>query len=256
MRASPIGRCNVGLRFMNATGLPARPASRRLPERTLRRARLVSGLVLLAFTAMHLLNHTLLLVSVPSADAARPLFLAIWRNPLGTVLLYGAASMHFFLAMLALYRRRTLVMPAREALQIGLGLAIPVLLAEHVIGTRVYEALTGVKVDYEFVLRSLWVFSPIAGVRQTIALMAVWAHGCIGLYFWIRYRPWYPRAAPWLLIVAVVVAGRALLGFAGGGRLGGAPQPPPPTGGRGGLPGGVGRPGETNEGALPPAVAR
>ncbi len=229
MRASPIGCCNVGLHFMNATGLPARPASRRLPERTLRRARLVSGLVLLAFTTMHLLNHTLLLVSVPSADAARPLFLAIWRNPLGTALLYGAASMHFFLAMLALYRRRTLVMPAREALQIGLGLAIPVLLAEHVIGTRVYEALTGVKVDYEFVLRSLWVFSPIAGVRQTIALMAVWAHGCIGLYFWIRYRPWYPRAAPWLLIGAVLLPVLALLGFADGGRMVATQEPPEPT---------------------------
>jgi len=59
--------------------------------------------------------------------------------------------------------------------------------------------------------------------------MAVWAHGCIGLYFWIRYRPWYPRAAPWLLIVAVLLPVLALLGFADGGRMVATQEPPEPT---------------------------
>ena len=40
------------------------------------------------------------------------------------------------------------------------------------------------------------------GARQAFALVVVWAHGCLGLHFWLRYRPWYPAAAPWLLIAA------------------------------------------------------
>ena len=54
-------------------------------------------------------------------------------------MLYGAVAVHLALALLALYRRRTLVMPPREALQVVLGLPIPVLIAEHVVGTRVYD---------------------------------------------------------------------------------------------------------------------
>ena len=76
----------------------------------------------------------------------------------------------------------------------------------------------GVKDTYEYVVRSLWIASPAVGVRQAIALMSVWAHGCLGLYFWLRYRRWYPRAAPWLLIVAVLLPVLALLGFAHAGQ--------------------------------------
>ena len=28
----------------------------------------------------------------------------------------------------------------------------------------------------------------------------VWLHGCIGLHYWLRLRPWYRRLPPWLLI--------------------------------------------------------
>ena len=196
---------------------PGRAAGR-LSEAGLRRARLLSGLVLMAFTALHLVNHALLLVSLPVAEAARPVFLFVWRNPVGTLVLYGAAAVHLSLVLLALYRRRTLVMPPREALQVGLGLLIPVLLAEHVVGTRVYESLTGIHVTYAFVLNALWVATPATGARQAIALVVIWTHGCLGIYFWIRFRAWYPQWAPWLLIAAVLVPVLALLGFAEGGR--------------------------------------
>ncbi len=206
-----------------------RQAAGRLSEAGLRRARLVSGLVLMAFTALHLINHALLLVSLPVAEAARPVFLFVWRNPVGTLVLYGAVAVHLSLVLLALYRRRTLVMPPREALQVALGLLIPVLLAEHVVGTRVYESLTGIHVNYAFVLEALWVAAPATGVRQAIALVVIWAHGCLGIYFWVRFRAWYPRWAPWLLIAAVLVPVLALLGFAEGGRTVAAMPPFEPS---------------------------
>jgi adenylate cyclase len=203
---------------MAAPQLSQAPAEGLLSDRSLRMARLISGLVLMVFVTMHLLNHALLLISIPTAEAVRPWFLLIWRNPLGTVILYGAVFVHLAMVLLALYRRRSLIMPAREAIQVIFGLAIPLLIAEHVIGTRVFNTLTGVEDDYKFVLHALWIATPMVGLRQAIALVVIWAHGCLGLFFWLRFRPWYPRAAPWLLVAAVLVPVLALLGFADGGK--------------------------------------
>ncbi len=201
-----------------------------LSDKNLRTARLVSGIVLMVFVTMHLLNHALLLVSLPAAEAARPWFLLIWRNPLGTLILYGALIVHLVLVLLALYRRRSLVMPVREAIQVLFGLAIPLLVAEHVIGTRVFHSLTGIEDDYQFVLRALWIDTPIIGLKQVVATIVIWVHGCLGLYFWLRYRQGYPRAAPWLLVAAVLVPVLALLGFADGGRaVGLIDRVPPPV---------------------------
>src|SRR5262245_13941363 len=200
--------------------IPAlRPTSSdRVPETLLRNARLLSGLILMAFVVMHLANHALNLISLETAEKGRHLFLAVWRNPLGTLLLYGSVLVHLTLTLFSLYRRRTLAMPMREWAQVVLGLAIPLLIAEHVVGTRVVHELFNAEDNYEYVVRSLWIASPAAGARQAVAVVVVWAHGCLGLFFWLRYRNWYPRAAPWLLIVAVLVPVLALLGFAHAGQ--------------------------------------
>lgn len=171
----------------------------------------------MAFVLLHLLNHALLLISLEAAETARLWFLLLWRNPVGTTLLYGAVAVHFVLALVALYRRRTFVMPLSEAGQILLGLVIPIVIAEHVIGTRVFHALTGNNDTYAFVLNALW-SSTFLTARQSVALVVIWAHGCLGLYFWMRFRPWYPRLAPWLLVLAVTVPLLALLGFFGAAR--------------------------------------
>src|SRR6185312_2472475 len=49
-------------------------------------------------------------------------------------------------------------------------------------------------------------------------LTIAWIHGCIGLYFWLRMKAWFRRAAPYLLATAVLVPTLALLGFYQGGR--------------------------------------
>jgi len=187
-------------------------------EALLRNARLASGLVMMVFVVTHLINHTLNLISLQTAEAGRLVFLAVWRSPPGTMLLYGSLVVHFVLVLLALYRRRTLVMPPREAAQVLLGLLIPLLVAEHVVGTRIIHELFDANDTYEYVVRSLWIATPAVGVRQAVALVVIWAHGCLGLYFWLRYRRWYPSAAPWFLIVAVLLPVLALLGFAHAGQ--------------------------------------
>ena len=49
-------------------------------------------------------------------------------------------------------------------------------------------------------------------------LIIAWVHGSIGLYFWLRMKAFFKRAAPFLLAAAVLIPTLALLGFYQGGR--------------------------------------
>ncbi|MGO6846318.1 adenylate/guanylate cyclase domain-containing protein [Rhizobium ruizarguesonis] len=187
-------------------------------ERTIRRARLGSGLVIFIFVLLHLSNHAIGLISVAAADKAAHLFLAIWRNPLGTAIFYSSVLIHIALVLRAIYMRRSLVMPKGEMAQIVLGLLIPLLLLDHVIGTRIAHEFYGYIDDYETVVGMLWIRNPANGARQALGVVAVWIHGCIGIHFWLRYRSWYPDFAPLLLALAILVPVLSLLGFVEMGR--------------------------------------
>lgn len=82
------------------------------------RVRLTTGLILLAFATLHLLNHAVGLVSLPAMEAARPALIGVWQTPVGLVGLYGALLIHAGLALWGLYRRRTWRMRPWEAAQL------------------------------------------------------------------------------------------------------------------------------------------
>ncbi|MGH6959354.1 MAG: adenylate/guanylate cyclase domain-containing protein, partial [Dongiaceae bacterium] len=151
-------------------------------------------------------------------EQGRDLFLGLWRNPLGTTVLYGALFMHLALAFWSIYRRRSLRMPMWEAAQLVVGLLIPPLIAIHIIGTRLAYELYDTQDTYTYELLVLWVFQPESGRQQAIVLVVAWLHGCIGLHFWLRLKPWYGRALPFAYASALLVPVVGLLGFTQGGR--------------------------------------
>ena len=60
---------------------------------------------------------------------------------------------------------------------------------------------------------------PDGAWRQSLMLLIVWLHGCIGLHFWLRLRPWYRRAAAaGFSRLALLLPTLSLIGFANGGR--------------------------------------
>lgn len=196
----------------------------RLPDgRTLR---LASGLILALFLLTHVSNVAFGLASAASMDDAWPWLTGLWSNPVGTLLLYGALAVHFGLTLQVIYRRRTLRMSGREAVQAAFGLALPFLLVPHVVSTEVVPALTGRPLDFVHEVHLLW-SDPPKGLRQLAALAIGWLHGCFGVWFWLRGKPWFPRAAPWLLALALLVPFSATLGFVEAGR-GLARDPPAP----------------------------
>jgi adenylate cyclase len=183
-----------------------------------RRTRLITGLILLTYLSTHLLNHALGLISLAAMEWGRQWFLLLWRNPLGTVALYGALLTHLSLAIWALYQRRHLRMALAETLQLLFGLTIPVLLSIHIVGTRLNHELFGIDDSYTLIVLTLWHASPMDGLRQTILILVAWTHGSIGFHYWLRLKPWYSRFAPYFLALALLLPVFGLLGFVGAGR--------------------------------------
>lgn len=186
---------------------------------TTRRVRLIGGVVLFAYIATHFLNHALGLVSLQAMEEGRRWFLSLWRNPVGSFLLYTSLALHFLLALWAVYQRRRLFnIPPAEALQLLLGLIVVPMLTQHVIGTRGAHQFYGVHDSYTYVVLTLYHFQPEKGLWQSAALLVAWAHGCLGLMFWMRLRPWYPPLRPTLYALALLIPVFGLIGFLDGGR--------------------------------------
>jgi adenylate cyclase len=183
-----------------------------------RRIRITTGLILFTYLTTHLLNHSLGLISLEAMEAGRVWFLALWRNPLGTAAFYGALLTHFALALYAIYQRRHWRISYGEALQLALGLSIPLILATHFVGTRVAYERYGIEDLYAKIVLGFWRQNPMNGVRQAALVLIAWTHGSIGLYFWLRLRPWFPRFAAALYAFVIVLPLCALLGFVEAGR--------------------------------------
>jgi adenylate cyclase len=180
---------------------------------TLGDLRMVTGLIIGLYVTMHLSNHALGLISVQAQEAVRPWVMALWHSSLGQVLLYGSLSTHAVVALVILFRRRHYYMPAWEAIQILLGLAIPYLLLVHIVNTRGTRILTGIDIDYTYEIANLWV-DPWTRFRQVALVLLVWGHFVVGLHFWWRLHSWYRRAFPAMLVAFVLIPTAALLGFA------------------------------------------
>lgn len=173
--------------------------------------RLVSGLTLFVYVALHLLNHALGLVSIAAAERGLRLAVAVWHSWPGTLVLYGAAATHISLALLAIYEHRTLRMPPMEVLRIVLGLGMPTLLIGHAVATRLAFEVYGNPPDYAHTVWSLW-NSGRQGLQLAL-LVPGWLHGCLGLNFAFGRKPWFRRARLPLFGAALLLPTLAVLGF-------------------------------------------
>src|SRR4029077_8248452 len=174
---------------------------------------------MLAYVTTHFVNHSLGLISVQAMDRALVEIYQYWASPLGGVLLYGAFAIHYSLALWALWLRRSLKMPLAEATQLVLGFSIPFFLIDHVLQTRVADAFYGAHWGYYgTVLHTYFVTNSLRGVLQLVVLVIAWVHAMIGLWFWLRLKPWYRRWQPILYAFALLLPTLAILGFFEGGR--------------------------------------
>jgi adenylate cyclase len=189
-----------------------------LRQPSLRQVRLAAGLVLFAYVTTHFVNHALGNISIAAMEDGLVIQKWIWQTLPGTIILYTSMATHMGLGFWALFERRHFRWTRFEATQLILGLSIPFLLADHLLGTRVSLSLFGTEKGYAEELLKFWVRSPVSGVLQALLLLVVWIHGCIGIHFWLRLKPFYPHTRDAALSVAVLLPTLALLGYYQGGE--------------------------------------
>ena len=178
---------------------------------------MASGLILFFYITSHLVNHALGLVSLETAEAGMSIAVEVWYSLPGTAMLYGAFAVHFMMALVAVYERRTLRLPPLELIRIALGFSMPVLLIGHVAATRLAYDLYGLSIrTYTRVVANLW-----ASGQQgwQLGLLAPgWLHGCLGLHFAFNRRPWFQRSRLVLFSAALLLPVLSALGFIAMGR--------------------------------------
>ena len=178
------------------------------------RLRLGSGAVMWVYIAAHFTNHALGLISLDAAEAGLRIAVAVWQSPPGTLLLYGAFSLHVVLALYGLHQRHTLRLPPAELARIAFGLTIPLLLVGHVLSTRIAYEWFGDAAKYTRVVGNLM---RDGNTGWQLALLAPgWLHGCMGLNVGLRHLAWYRRWRTALIAFAVALP---LLAAAGYGAL-------------------------------------
>jgi adenylate cyclase len=183
-----------------------------------RPVRLAAGLLMFGYLVTHFANHALGLVGLEAMEAVRIYFLKLWRNPVLETALLASLIVHYLLGLWLIYMRKTLRMPAWEAVQILFGLAIPPLLAYHAIGTRYANLMFDSDDLYARVVLNIWVSDPWAGARQFTLLALAWTHGCIGLHYWLRIRPWYEKRFALILSAFILLPVLGALGVTQAGR--------------------------------------
>jgi adenylate cyclase len=197
--------------FRRPLSLSARVVRESTVHTFLRRCQLVSGVILLVYLSLHLVNHALGIWSLDLAGRGLVLALRVWRSAPGTVLLYGASLLHFSLALRTIYGRRHWKLPLTEWVRLWAGLSLPLLLIRHVVSTRLASSLYGFEPNYERIVISL-ITSGTQGLQ--LALLAPgWVHGCLGLWLRMRHREGARRAKPFLIALLVLLPTLSAVGF-------------------------------------------
>jgi adenylate cyclase len=97
-----------------------------------------------------------------------------------------------------------------------LGLAMPIALIGHFVGTRYAHERFGLSAEYARIAAGIWA---AGGQGLALGLLAPgWLHGCLGLRFAFGSRRLWQRARFWLFGIALLLPVLAALGFVTMGR--------------------------------------
>ncbi|WP_299043351.1 adenylate/guanylate cyclase domain-containing protein [uncultured Tateyamaria sp.] len=175
------------------------------------RVRIISGLILMLYLTLHIMNIAAILISPTAFDLFQAARLWVTRSDVGTVIVVGAMLSHMILSLGKVVVSRTLRMPLTDWVQLVLGLLIPLMLVDHLVFTRAAHEMLGVNTMLGYVTRLIW--DTTDGWGQAALLIIAWVHGCIGMHMWLRLTDWWQRWVPWLIGVAVTLPILALVGY-------------------------------------------
>lgn len=180
------------------------------------KARIITGLILFVYVLAHFLNISLSLAGRDAANAVQEVRLAITRTYVGTIVLYGALFVHAALSLGKVALSSRLRLSWIDITQVGFGIAIPLLLASHIVFTRGSFQQFNTNDTVTYLAGLIWGTS--SAWQQVVLLLVTWVHGCIGLHMWLRIWSGWSRYLPILAALAALVPAFATVGFITEGR--------------------------------------
>lgn len=173
--------------------------------------RLYSGLLLLIYVATHLFNTALGLFSLEWMESFLDIVQIVW-NPAGIGFVIPlATTLHLGVVIRQLFLLPRLKLQGGEWIRLLLGLLIPYCMIAHYLGSHLGPVLLGYRPDYASSIYSM--HNPVVALSMVTLVAVAWAHGCLGVHYWLRFRQWYPTFARLAIGPAIALPILALAGF-------------------------------------------
>ena len=187
-------------------------------EYQIRKIRVYTGVVIFTYVTIHLMNHTLGLISIKSMDNMNQYISMALKTNFGTSVLYTAFLGHSICGFVGLLKRRSFRMPVRDWAQIIFGLLLPWVLLIHLMANGYSTRAEDLKSSYELLILATWIFDTKYIILYNLMLIAAWVHGVIGIVGIIRYSPIYQNKKTAFLIVFWLIPILSMLGYISAGK--------------------------------------
>ncbi len=158
----------------------------------IRRLRALSGIILFIYAITHLINHSLNVYSIELADFVREHYWQpIWKNSLGTFLLYGSLIVHIPIGFYSIASKKSFRLTAREWVQLTFPVLALLLLLQHILGgyilNRMFESNFGYQALFSSIL-SEPAEATIGTILFTLMVIFIWTHGVIGINQLLKFN--------------------------------------------------------------------
>ena len=157
-----------------------------------RRLRALSGIILFIYSITHLINHSLNVYSIELADFVRENYWQpIWKNPVGTFLLYGSLIVHIPIGFYSIASKKSFRLTAKEWVQITFPVLALLLLLQHILGgyilNRMFESNFGYQALFSSILSEPNEVA-IGTILFTLMVIFIWTHGVIGINQLLKFN--------------------------------------------------------------------
>ena len=160
-------------------------------DHLIRRARMYSGLVIFLYVTVHLVNHSMGLISLEVMEGLRQKISAFNKTTVVSIILYSALLVHVVLGFQHLLTKRSFKMSAKDWIQLVTSLILPLALLPHMLVSGYAPRYEDAKASYTVILEGS--LNDGAIFFMSLFIVFVWVHGIIGITSMVKFHPVYQK---------------------------------------------------------------
>ena len=176
-----------------------------------RPARMYSGIIIFLYVTVHLINHSVGLISLDAMESMRHAVSAISKSFLVTVFLYGSIIIHTVLGFQYLLTKRSFKMPAKDWVQLVTSFMLPLVLLPHIVTNGYAPRFEEAKTSYTIFMEGTLDAGGL--IFLSLFIIFVWVHGIIGITSMVNFHPVYQKYKNAFLGIFWLLPILAVLGF-------------------------------------------